>query len=85
MKTWIWVGLLLVIGYALLQGSVTYHQPNYFAGTAASLSTTWEKFTDGKDMYPGIPTFTEAAPARIANCPGTTRARDGRCSEFLAP
>jgi hypothetical protein len=56
-------------------------------GASKIFSTTWEKeqFTDGKDMWPGVPKFTEVAPAKMSQCPDKTRARDGRCSEYLGP
>ena len=44
-----------------------------------------EPFKDGEDMWPGRPTFNEVHPALLSQCPNNTRAREGRCPEFLGP
>lgn len=54
-------------------------------GPSATFSTTWEKFTNGKDMYPGPPKFEVGPTPVVSNCPDGTRAHEGRCSEFLGP
>lgn len=76
---WILIGVLVLVlfGYVSVQGP----------GVSCGASTTWEKeqFTDGKDMWPSVPKFSDVAPATIRQCPDNTRARDGRCSEFLGP
>jgi len=51
----------------------------------ATFSTTWEKFTNGKDMFPGVPVFEVGSSPTIKNCGNATRAVDGRCPEFIAP
>jgi len=60
---------------------------NTTGGASATFSTTWEKeqFTNGKDMYPGIPKFTEVSAPVLTTCSNNTRARDGRCPEFWGP
>jgi hypothetical protein len=54
-------------------------------GPSATFSTTWEKFTNGKDEYPGVPQFKVGSTPVLSECPNGTRARDGRCPEFLGP
>lgn len=56
-------------------------------GASSVFSMTWEKeqFTDGKDMWPSMPKFNDVSAATIRQCPNNTRARDGRCPEFLGP
>jgi hypothetical protein len=59
--------------------------PGYVGGPSAVFSTTWEKFTNGKDLFPGVPTLSVGEPQHITPCSNGTRAADGRCPEFLAP
>lgn len=44
-----------------------------------------ESFTDGKDVWPGVPKFSVPDAPALSTCPNNTRARDGRCPEFLGP
>jgi hypothetical protein len=59
----------------------------YTGGPSATFSTTWEKeqFTNGKDMYPRLPKFSVPDAPVLSKCWNGTRARDGRCPEFLGP
>jgi hypothetical protein len=59
--------------------------PGSVGGPSAIFSITWEKFTNGKDLFPDVPVFKEVEPAVIKDCSDKTRAPDGRCSEFLGP
>ena len=52
-------------------------------GPAAMFSTTWESFTDGKDLYPSVPKFREVEGPHMSDCSNGTRARNGRCPKFL--
>ena len=56
-------------------------------GPFAIFSTLWgkEQFVDGKDIWPGLPTFSVPDAPELTACPNNTRARDGRCPEFLGP
>ena len=56
-------------------------------GPSSIFSMTWEKeqFTNGKDVWPELPKFKEVDAAPISQCSNNTRARDGRCPEFLGP
>ena len=57
----------------------------YIGGPSAVFSTTWEKFTNGKDLFPDVPTLTVGEDQHITPCSNGTRAYDGRCPEFIAP
>jgi hypothetical protein len=57
----------------------------YSGGPSAIFSTTWEKFTNGKDLFPEVPTLSVGDSQRITPCSNGTRAPDGRCPEFLGP
>jgi hypothetical protein len=51
------------------------------------LSTRYstEQFVDGKDMYPTVPELKNGPTPVLTECWNGTRARDGRCPEFLWP
>ena len=49
------------------------------------MSRESEPFTDGKDMWPSRPKFNEVSAPTLSTCSNNTRARDGRCPEFLGP
>jgi len=62
-------------------------KPGSTGGPSATFSTTWEheQFTNGTDMWPGMPKFVEVEPRPMSNCDNLTRAPDGKCSKYLAP
>jgi len=62
-------------------------KPGSTGGPSTVFSKTWEheQFTNGKDMWPEIPKFTDVSAATISACWNGTRARDGRCPEFWGP
>jgi len=49
-----------------------------------SVQTT-EQFTDGKDMWPAVPELSVPDAPVLSTCSNGTRAREGRCPEFLGP
>lgn len=57
----------------------------YIGGPSAVFSTTWEKFTNGKDLFPDVPTLTVGENQVITPCSNGTRGYNGRCPEFLGP
>jgi hypothetical protein len=69
MKKWISIGLVFIIGVFVI----------------SSFNAQVERFTDGKTMWTGIPTFVEVPSPDYGTCSNNTRARDGRCPQFLAP
>ena len=54
-------------------------------GPSAIFSTTWEKFTNGKDLFPDVPVLNVGPDAITKACWDGTRAKDGRCSEYWGP
>jgi hypothetical protein len=59
--------------------------PGATGGPMATFSTTWEGFTNGKDMFPEVPVFAVGSTPTVKDCRNATRAVDGRCPEFIAP
>lgn len=69
MKKWISIGIVFIVGVIVI----------------SSLNVQLERFTDGKTMWAGIPSFAEVESPDYTTCSNNTRARDGRCPQFLAP